>query len=429
MSRGASLTARVATALLVIAVIEAESRPARGSPLELFGAGGRSPGLGGAGGTDSAGYDSAYLNPAGLSAAPGKRLSFGYLLGDFALEMDGEPTDTERPSGVSFGAVLPLPMGGALKDRVGLGLGFYIPTGSLVRVKVPAPGDPVFSLLETRSTTIGILVASGVRLSDRWRLGAGVLALAALRGHLFVDADGAGRFTTDSEQSLVTQFAPIAGATFEARRDLRLGATLRGVSRADYDIRVTNDLASELPIDLPTIRIAGVAQYDPLTFDAEAAYQVSAGLRLYGQLRYQRWSAFPLPTENPLERTPPQESPGFHDTVRPHLAAELTRPALGGTLAVRTGYAFIWSPAPEMRGRQSLLDNHRHLLAAGLGLDWAGRLAAPLHLDLWTQLHWLVPRRHEKDPDAFGPSMPLPFETIHTRGRILVGGLTLGIDL
>src|SRR5690606_19457090 len=128
MKRGAWFAARFAIALLAVIAAEPASRLAHASPLELFGAGGRSPGLGGAGGTDAAGSESAYPNPAGLSAAPVKRLTFGYLVGDFALEMDGEATDTERPSGVTFGAALPLPLGGALASRVGLGLGFYVPT-------------------------------------------------------------------------------------------------------------------------------------------------------------------------------------------------------------------------------------------------------------------------------------------------------------
>lgn len=401
---------------------------AHASPLELFGFGGRSPGLAGAGQSDTAGFDSTYLNPAGLSDVPRKRLSLGYLVGDFALEMNGAPTDTERPSGLMFGAALPLPLGGALAGRVGIGLGFLIPTGSLVRVEVPYPGDPVYALLETRSQTLGILVSAGAKLSDRWRVGAGVHALAALRGNIFVDVDGAGRFTSDSEQRLVTHFAPILGASYDARRDLRIALVARGASRADYNILVENDLASQLPLSLPTIRIAGVAQYDPATASAEAAWAVGDHLALYGQLTYQRWSAFPLPTENPQESAPPQEAPNFHDTVRPHLGAELRHPAQGGELALRAGYAFLWSPAPEMRRRQSLLDNHRHLLAAGAGLSWPGA-RLPLHLDLWAQLHLLMPRTHEKDPAAFGPDVPLPFETMSTDGRILVGGLTLGVDL
>jgi hypothetical protein len=203
---------------------------------------------------------------------------------------------------------------------------------------------------------------------------------------------------------------------------------VRGVSRSDYDIEVDNDLANHLPLSLPPLRIAGVAQYDPLTVDGELLWQVSTALKLYAQVSYQRWSAFPLPTENPLTTQPPQESPGFHDTFRPHAGAELHHPFGRADLALRAGYAFLWSPAPEMKGRQSLLDNDRHLFAAGAGL--AGLFGGvPLHLDAWFQLQVLVPRSHTKDPSEFGPEMPLPFDTIHTRGRITVGGLSMGVDL
>lgn len=409
------------------------TRTATGSPLELYGFGGRSPALAGTGETDAAGFDSAYLNPAGLAEVPRKRLSVGYLYGDFALSLDGDDTGTERPRGLSFGAALPLPLGGALADRVGLGLGFFVPTGTLTRVRVPLPGDPVYALLETRSQTLGILLATGVKISDRWRAGIGLLALAALRGYIFVDVDAAQRFSTDSEQRIVTNFAPVAGVTWDPPMrgfaDIRLGLTVRGASRSDYDIDVTNDLASELPLSLPPIRIAGVAQYDPWTVDLEASWRATRALTAYALISFQHWSDFPLPTENPLATATAQEEPSFHDTFRPHVGAEMkTGGPLGGELALRAGYAFLVTPAPEMKTRQSLLDNHRHLFSAGAGLAWPDAWL-PLHLDAWFQFHLLQPRTHTKDPDAFGPDMPLPFDTISTRGHIVVGGLTLGVDL
>ena len=419
--------ARVALAAALVLA----ARPAAGSPLELYGFGGRSPALAGTGGTDAAGFDSAYLNPAGLAEVPRKRLSVGYLYGDFALRMDGEDTGTERPRGLSFGAALPLPLGGALRDRVGLGLGFYVPTGTLTRVRVPLPGDPVYALLETRSQTLGILLGGGVKISDRWRAGIGLLALAALRGYIFVDVDAAKRFSTDSEQRIVTNFAPVAGVTWDAPffPDGRFGLTVRGASRSDYDIEVTNDLASELPLSLPPLRIAGVAQYDPWTVDLETSWRANRALTAYALLSFQHWSDFPLPTENPLATAPAQEEPSFHDTLRPHAGAELrTAGPLGGDLALRAGYAFLMTPAPEQKTHQSLLDNNRHLFSAGAGLAWPDS-AVPLHIDAWFQLHVLQPRSHTKDPDAFGPDMPLPFDTISTRGHIIVGGLTLGVDL
>ena len=426
--------ARVAIrAALVCAATAAAARVAVGSPLELYGFGGRSPALAGTGESDSAGFDSTYLNPAGLGEVTRKRLTVGYLYGDFSLEMDGDDTGTERPRGLSFGAALPLPLGGALRDRVGFGLGFFVPTGTLTRVRVPLPGDPVYALLETRSQTLGILLGTGVRISDRWRAGIGLLALAALRGYIFVDVDAAQRFTTDSEQRLVTNFAPVAGVTWDPPmggfEDIRFGLTVRGASRSDYDIEVTNDLASELPLSLPPIRIAGVAQYDPWTVDLETSWRASRALTAYALLSFQHWSDFPLPTENPLATAPAQEEPSFHDTLRPHAGAELrTDGPLGGDVALRAGYAFLMTPAPEMKTRQSLLDNNRHMFSAGAGIAWPESWL-PVHLDAWFQFHLLQPRSHTKDPDAFGPDMPLPFDSISTRGHIVVGGLTLGVDL
>lgn len=407
----------------------ASVRPAAASPLELFGFGGRSPALAGTGATDAAGFDSTYLNPAGLADIPRKRLTLGYLVGDFHLALDGRGTGTDLARGLTIGAALPLPLGGALRRRVGLGVGIFVPTGTLARVRVPFPGQPVYSLLETRSQIIGILVSAGVRLGDHVRVGGGILALAALRGSIFIHVDAANHVSSSADQRLIAQYAPVLGAIADVpHHPVRVSLVLRGPSRSDYDIEVTNDLATQLPLSLPPLRIAGTAQYDPLAVDAEVGWHPRPDLGLHALLSYQRWSAFPLPTENPLETQPAQEPPHFHDTIRPHLGAELTRDTHLARVALRAGYAFVWTPTPESRGRQSLLDNSRHVFTGGVGLSWPGA-TVPLHLDAWLQLHLLVPRTHTKDPAAFDPGTTPPFDTIHTRGRIVVGGMTLGVDL
>ena len=58
-------------------------------------------------------------------------------------------------------------------------------------MKAPVAGEPYFALLESRSDVIGIMVAGGIKLGDDWRVGGGILALAALRGRIFVDVDSA----------------------------------------------------------------------------------------------------------------------------------------------------------------------------------------------------------------------------------------------
>jgi long-subunit fatty acid transport protein len=408
--------ARGAVALLICA---AAARPVHASPLELFGFGGRSPAMAGAGVASTEGYDAVFLNPGGLGLVKQKRATVGGLVGDFALELDGAETSTENAGGLVIGGAVPMPLGGVARDRVGLGFGFHIPTVAINRARAPFPGEPTFSLLESRSHVIGLMFAVGVRVRERLSVGFGVNALAVLRGGIAVTTDGSGRFTTQSEQRLLTRFAPIAGVRWAWRENIDIGVVARAPSRSDYDIAVTSDLSDVLPLDLPLIRIAGAAQYDPLTVAAEAAFEVRSGLTISAHLAWAHWSGYPLPTQNAVAGNPPQEPPGFHDTVIPRVAVEYVRPALGGQVTARGGLALVPSPAPEQSGRASLLDNDRAIAAGGLGLGWPGR-TVPLHLDAWVQFHAMNPRTHVKDTSM---------EAIETGGHIVVGGLTVGVDL
>lgn len=414
---------------LLVVVIAGAGSTAYGSPLDLFGFGARSAGMAGTGVASATGYDAVYLNPAGLADAVRKRVTIGGVGGELFLFRDDRQTPTDAVSGLIFGGAVPLPLGGALHRRVGLGLGFQVPLAAINRARQPLPGEPIHVLLENRTHVVAVQVALGVKVSPRWRVGAGVLALAELGGTIDVATDAAGRFTTVSEQQLNTRMTPIAGIRYlMPTRALALGLTFRGTSQSEYDILVTSDLGDTLPVSLPPVLIAGVAQYDPATVAVEAVWQAGPGLSLSGQLAYQRWSAFPLPTRNPVDGTAPQELPDFRDSAVPRAALEWMRPLGSGTLSVRGGYAFFVSPAPEQTGRQSFLDNHRHIGSAGLGLAWP-EAVIPLYLDLWIQLHQLVARNHTKDPSRFGAGDELPFISMSTHGRIAVGGMTMGVDL
>jgi len=417
-----------ALAVAPLFALGALASPARASPLDLFGFGGRSPAMAGTGVAFADDYDAVYLNPAGLADARRKRATIGAVYGDFTLALDGRDTGTEAATGLVFGGVVPMPLGGPLRDRVGLGIGFYVPTQTLNRARHPFPGQPVYVLLESRAHVVAVQVAAGVRIAPRWSVGAGVIALAALRGGIDVTTDASGRFTTFSQQRMVSRFAPIVGARWRQSPRLAVAATVRGASRSDYDIRVTSDLGDAIPVMLPRLRIAGTAQYDPLTAAVEGTWRASSAVALTAQLAYQRWSAFPPPTLTVVASRPPARDPGFHDTAVPRAGAEWTIPlARASLLAARAGYAFLWSPAPEMRGEESLLDNHRHLVSLGVGVSREGTV--PLSVDLWLQAHLLMPRRHVKDAGLFGPGEDIPFDVIETRGHILVGGLTVGVGL
>jgi hypothetical protein len=275
---------------------------------------------------------------------------------------------------------------------------------------------------------VALQVGLGLKINERLSVGAAILGLAGLGGEIFVSSDAAGRFTSRSEQEMIARFSPILGVQYKLPEyDLDLGLVFRAESDATFDVRVDNDLINELPLTVPPLNIGGTAQYDPLTLAVEGAWKAMPALQLAAQVGYYRWSEFEPPTVNPVPGMPPPASPDFSDTIIPRLSAEWRALDSGAQLDVRGGYSFVMSPAPEMDGEQSLLDNHRHVFALGIGLAWPSKL--PFRFDMWFQAHQLVSRTHTKDPSKFADDEMMPFDSIDTSGRVLVGGLVMGVDL
>ncbi len=122
---------------LSLALVAATASTTAASPLDLFGFGWRSSVMSGTGVASSTDYDSVYLNPAGLADTQRKRATVGFLAGDFRLELDHAATDTTSPRVLTIGGQVPMPLGGALRDRVGLGFGFYVPSQSMENTLMP----------------------------------------------------------------------------------------------------------------------------------------------------------------------------------------------------------------------------------------------------------------------------------------------------
>jgi len=381
---------------------------ARASEPELFGLGARSGGMAGLGAADAEGYDSTYANPAGLVGPTRRRLTVGYVLARYDLKLDGAARPVDGTDGLLIGADLPLPFGGVLKDRLALGIAFYFPIGLINRARDGYPDEPRLALLDDRTQVVSVLVAAGVRVHRRVSIGVGVLALAALLGTISIAPDAGGHYTTVAEEQLVTDFAPIVGARVVATSWLRLGLVFRGESSSRYDITVKSNLGSSLPLQIPTLRIAGTAQYDPLQMQLEGAFQATPWLRVDVGATWKHWAGYRPPVENATLGAPPQPSPDYHDTLVPRVAGEASGRFGAVRLIGRLGYFFEWSPAPQGPARV-LLDADRHVLTGGTGLEYSGPLVT-FQLDAFAQWH-----RFDGNPRA--------------GGDFAVFGVTFGVDL
>lgn len=272
------------------------SGSANASPEDLFGYGGRTSAMGATGTAHATGYETAWHNPALASTIRKNELTLGYGGGVFRLDArgDGLPgrISATGANGFVIGAALPIPFGGALKDRVGASLGFYTPSDVIVRGRVLYPDRAQFPLLPDRAQSVTIRAALGADIGYGLKLGIGVAALAELVGTVVAATDATGRVGTSVETQLVATYAPTAGITYDLPESThtRLGLTFRGTLDARFGVTIDGSKLSTLPI--PLFNIAGIAQYDPAQVALEAA-RTEQRNTLALQLVYKNWSSFP----------------------------------------------------------------------------------------------------------------------------------------
>ena len=425
MKRGSLL------ALLVLA----SASTAHASPQDLFGFGGRTPGMAMTGASYAEGYEAVFSNPAGLAPVRTRGLHLGIQGGNFQLTLDGQRSPITPSRGIVIGFHLPLPFGDILEDRLVFGGGFYTPAEVLLRGNVTFPEVPQWTVLD-RAQVLAIQVGLGLDLHglvDGLSLGFGFSALANVFGVLDVRLDETNAFSSVVETQLLTTFAPIVGARY-VQPEWGVGLTYRHELRAVTDLQIAT---ADLPVVLPVLRVGGVVQYDPPTIIAEGHYKPIPNLMLVANVTTQIWTEYPgaqIPTTAMGLNAP---APEFSVVVSPRVAVEGTHRDGPFTFSFRGGYALQLSPAPpaRMANRRTasggeidqmvpfrVLDNDRHILSAGLG--WTihlGERGEKLVLDAYGQAHILMDRTHEIGRTDGAPPM-------QTGGYGLVGGWTLGAE-
>ena len=209
---------------------------------------------------------------------------------------------------------------------------------------------------------------------------------------------------------------PQAGVAWELRPWLTVGASYRGGFRLQID--QTFDIAGDIgtpgfpPVVTDgSLHLRSQAQdlFQPAQLTGGAAARLTPRWTVAFDLAWHRWSTFENPAAHielgldlkqfqDLVDIPPQEPlplPHFHDIAIPRLGVEHTR----GGARWRAGYAYEPSPAPAQRGATNFIDNDKHTLALGAGVDKAGLgriVLKPISFDVALGITWLPERTHAK---------------------------------
>lgn len=432
-----------ARAFLFGAVVAASlgARTAHAAPQDLFGLGARSSSMGMTAAASSQDYESIYGNPGLLAETREKSLTLGIGIARHALRADVPgapltlPTDEMRT--IYIGAALPIPFGGALKDRVTFGVAFLDPAKVLIRGKILYPERLQYPILAPRVQSLAVSIGIGARIGERVYLGVGFEALAALVGEIDIRLDATGRVGSRTDDQVVAAYAPILGLAIDMSSHWRVGLTYRGELVGRFAVLIK---AQDLGINLPDFNVAGIAQYIPEQLALEARWSsetkdskatmpgLRKGTEVAGGILVRRWSAYPGPNEpTVLENTtygtgsPPINA---SDTVSPRVGLEHAIPITArATVKLRAGYAFEPSPLPVAHQKENFLDGARHVLTAGFGL--AGDEKLPFQIDLFAQYHQLVTRENTKDATVT-PGMT-GYPSVTSGGNIVVIGATVGV--
>lgn len=427
------MTARSAAhALLLGLAWLAASGGALATEASTFGVGPRSRALAGAGATQDSGAESSFVNPAALALAERPTITAGYGFRRAWLywQRRGDAEQRGDAAAVSLselGFTLPLPL-----FELPLVLGFVSSSadGSVARARLPLAEEPQFPRFSANPRAVDFDLALGLRAAHWLSLGLGVRALSSLSGTTEVVRDKKTTSTSVTD-TLDPVLAPLAGITAKLA-DTSVAWVARAPLRADFNMHLSAvDLGAT---QLPPLELAGVAAYDPWTFVLELSQKLGS-VTVLASGEYQRFRdappLLPATVRCPAERADcgalKEEPANFHDTVNVRFAAFWrVRLRRGAEAHLSAGYAFMPTPIPEQTSDGNLLDNSRHRLALGYGVELDAPLP-PLALDAAFNFDQLSSRTSHKAshvPDD-NPGAP----ELRSRGHLLGLSLALTVKL
>jgi long-chain fatty acid transport protein len=336
-----------------------------------------------------------------------------------ALRANGLDLDVDGAGGLAVALGVPGDLGPV---HVAIGGGLFLPDQHITRTRTLASGQPRFQLYDNRPQRLFLAANLALRLPHRVYLGAGIAYMSSTQGTVALDGvvgfpdPEVSQLDLAIDVDLKTIRYPQAGVAWELSPWLTVGASYRGGFHLQLDQRfdITGDVGTPGFTPVVTdgsLHLRSRAQdlFQPAQLTAGAAARVTPRWTLAFDLAWHRWSTFENPAAHidlgldlkqfqDLVDLPPQEplpAPHFHDVAMPRLGVEHTR----GHTRWRAGYAYEASPAPPQRGATNFIDNDKHTLALGAGLDRAGLggiVLKPISFDVALAVTWLPERAHEK---------------------------------
>ncbi len=418
---------RTGWAALGVMVGALAATPARaGGQYELFGVNPRGKGMAGAQVASTADASATYYNPAGLAELKSATGFVALAANVNMLYVDTQrrlptqdwrrPQDPENYQGLTLGGAIPL---GGKFNRIVIGVSAYAPRKHVLSVRTLDPQQPHFFFYEAQPDRYELLPAVALRITDYFKLGAGIRMGGGIRGPTTAELDPLlGRISrAQFDGELYYVFAPTAGVTLGPFWGVRFAVSGRG--------------PVQVPIDIPnSITTTGVEAQVFLLFRANTNYTPPTGsagvswtgfedkLTISAELQASAWGLATDPSVRfavdvggrdinnlGLDDSVDTPQPGQERKVRLGLRNIVVPRAgfewriLDDVVRVRGGSYFRPTPVPTQTSGSNYLDNHAWAVT-GSGMvritDPLGLVARPVGLEMSLQVITMLERQVRK---------------------------------
>jgi long-chain fatty acid transport protein len=432
-------------ASLTIVVICLLARSAAANPADIFGYGARGISMGGAQVAAADDSTASYYNPARLIGDGDIHIDIGYQLAAPDVETNDTDFAVDQARGLSIGIGVPGKIGGL---DLAIGSSLFLPDQHLTRTRTLPPGQPRFLAYDNRPQRLLFVATGAIEIVDGLSIGGGVAYMSSTEGAVelhgllgFPDADRSD-FDLAIDVDLQTIRYPHAGIAWRVAPWLDVGASYRGgfrlVLNQGFDLMGDIGTEDNHVVEDGFLKLDALAQdlFQPAQFTVGAAARVAPCWLVALDVAWHRWSAFENPAAkiaielelgqfNDFVDIPPQPElvdPDLHDIVVPRLGVEwLAAAGPRRTIRGRAGYVYEPDVAPPQTGETNFIDNDKHSLSIGAGIEWpgiGGVILRPLSLDAFVGLTVLAPRDHVK-------TSPIdPVGDYRSGGKVFAAGLS-----
>ncbi len=308
-------------------------------------------------------------NPGGVALGERDRASAGVTLLGAALTVDGARAPIEDPWAVVVAGDATVPLEGALRGRIRVGLGVHAGR-SVARVLLPHEATGAQPYFTNRTQRLSVVPALSVRPASWLGVGVAVDALAGVSGAVdaSVGRSGAPEPRIDARTPAVVR--PIVGVQARPTRALSLGLVVRGRFAVPLLVSTRADVAG-VPLEAQTT--ARQALFDPREVVMAAAWRRRA-LELELDVGHHAFSAYEGPgllvaaTLPGVDARTPPSGATYRDTWSVGVGAT----ALVGATTLRLGLGLESSMMGPRQVATRLTDGAKRRVGAGLGREVFG---------------------------------------------------------